>query len=100
MSFGGLGPLAAQRPVGLVHSSFPEHCGQAPQGLACLGKHAYAADRPVEAVGDAKKNLPGLGVAFGDEGFVGVCDAFVAGFVALGDFSGELVYHQQVVVFI
>ena len=87
-------PLAAQGPVSLVDLSVAEESVQALQGLGGLGQDHDAAYGTVQAVGNAHEHLPGLAVPPGDEGLEGLGEGFVAGLVALDDFSGALVQHQ------
>ena len=80
--------------------SFAEHLVETLQRFGGLGEHAEAADRPVEPVGEAQEDLAGFFVAPGDEGLVGIGQAFVARLVALRDLARALVHHQQVVVLV
>ena len=94
------GLRTAEGPVGLVDLSFAEHLVETLQRFGGLGEHAEAADRPVEPVGEAQEDLAGFFVAPGDEGLVGIGQAFVARLVALRDLARALVHHQQVVVLV
>ena len=95
---GGRG--AAQCTVCLVDTALAEHRIQALQRLGSLGKQADAADRTVQPVRDAHKDLPGFAVPGGDERLELLCQGFVAGLVSLDNFARPLVEDQEMVVFV
>jgi len=94
------GSSAAQGPVGFVDIAVPEHGAEPFEGLARLGEKDDAADRTVDPVGDAEKDLAGLRVPLRDEGLERLGEGLVTGFVALGDLPDPFVENEQVVVLI
>ena len=93
-------PSAGHGMVTLAHLSLLEHGVQPGQGLAGAGKDHHAADRPVEPVNHAQKDLAGLGVLFLDILLDRFRQRTVSGLVALYDFARFLVYNNEVVVFV
>ncbi len=100
MSLFRLGLGADQCPIEFMDVRFTEHGVEAFEGLGCLRKDGYAADRTVEAVREAHEDLAGLRVALGYECLVFFAERFVAGLVALDDLPDLLVDYEKVVVFI
>ena len=83
-----------------MDTAVPEHRGQPFERLGCFREYDNAADRSVKTVRNADENLSGLSVPLGYERLVGLAYRFVAGLVALHDFSAFLVDNQHVVVLI
>ncbi len=100
MSLFRLGLGADQCPIEFMDVRFTEHGVETFEGLGGLGEDGYAADGTVEAVWEAHEDLAGLGIALGYERLVLFAEGFVAGLVALDDFSDLLVDYEKVVVFI
>jgi hypothetical protein len=70
------------------------------EGFAGFGKDDYPADRTVESMDDATKDITRLLVALFEEGFDFFYQRLVACFVGLYDLTGQLVESYQVVVLV